>query len=217
MEFPSDFSGDSTPCDQRTGTHTAPSGHQNLITNDTTINRSRDTKRTSGSFPPFPSGNFTGVQPGTSTRSPAPNREQLRESPENKLGGCNLTASSCKTVAAALQSPDSHLTDLDLSYNKILDSGVEHICVGLESSCCKLETLRLCNCSLSAMSCSALSSALRSNSSRLRILDLSFNNLQDSGVELLSTALEDPHCKLETLQLYDCSLSAGCCSALSSA
>uniref|UniRef100_A0AAY4AMQ1 NACHT domain-containing protein n=1 Tax=Denticeps clupeoides TaxID=299321 RepID=A0AAY4AMQ1_9TELE len=117
-----------------------------------------------------------------------------------RLGGCNLTASSCKTVAAALQSPDSHLTDLDLSNNKILDSGVKHICVGLESSCCKLETLRLQRCFLSAESCSALSSALRSNSSRLKLLDLSINNLQDSGVELLSTALEDPHCKLETLR-----------------
>uniref|UniRef100_A0AAY4ASI2 NACHT domain-containing protein n=2 Tax=Denticeps clupeoides TaxID=299321 RepID=A0AAY4ASI2_9TELE len=133
-----------------------------------------------------------------------------------RLGGCNLTASSCKTVAAALQSPDSHLTDLDLSYNEILDSGVKHICVGLEFSCCKLENLRLQRCSLSAVSCSALSSALRSNS-HLRLLDLSINNLQDSGVELLSTALRDQHCTLETLQLQCCSLSAGCCSALSSA
>uniref|UniRef100_A0AAY4APM6 NACHT domain-containing protein n=1 Tax=Denticeps clupeoides TaxID=299321 RepID=A0AAY4APM6_9TELE len=141
----------------------------------------------------------------------------VRNCRKARLGGCNLTASSCKTVAAALQSPDSHLTDLDLSYNKILDSGVKHICVGLESSCCKLETLRLQRCSLSAVSCSALSSALRSNSSRLRCLDLSNNNLQDSGVELLSTALEDPHCKLEDLQLQFCKLSAGCCSALSSA
>uniref|UniRef100_A0AAY3ZYE5 NACHT domain-containing protein n=1 Tax=Denticeps clupeoides TaxID=299321 RepID=A0AAY3ZYE5_9TELE len=134
---------------------------------------------------------------------------------------------------------NSHLTDLDLNFNKILDSGVEHICVGLESSCslssalrsnssrlrlldlssnnlhdsgvellstaledphCKLEDLRLRGCSLSAVSCSALSSTLRSNSSRLRLLDLSSNNLQDSGMELLSTALEDPHCKLETLR-----------------
>ncbi|XP_028815128.1 NLR family CARD domain-containing protein 3-like isoform X3 [Denticeps clupeoides] len=131
-------------------------------------------------------------------------RERLMISVRNcrkaRLGGCNLTESSCKTVAAALQSPDSHLTDLDLNYNQILDSGVEHICVGLESSCCKLETLRLRRCSLSAGCCSALSSALRSNSSRLRLLDLSSNNLQNSGVKLLSTALEDPHCKLETLQ-----------------
>ncbi|XP_028815121.1 NLR family CARD domain-containing protein 3-like isoform X2 [Denticeps clupeoides] len=137
-------------------------------------------------------------------KTDAGGRERLMISVRNcrkaRLGGCNLTESSCKTVAAALQSPDSHLTDLDLNYNQILDSGVEHICVGLESSCCKLETLRLRRCSLSAGCCSALSSALRSNSSRLRLLDLSSNNLQNSGVKLLSTALEDPHCKLETLQ-----------------
>ncbi|XP_028826664.1 NLR family CARD domain-containing protein 3-like isoform X3 [Denticeps clupeoides] len=124
----------------------------------------------------------------------------VRNCRKARLDYCNLTELSCKTVAAALQSPDSHLTDLDLSNNRILDSGVEHICVGLESSCCKLETLRLRYCSLSAVSCSALSSTLSSNSSRLRLLDLSFNNLQDSGVELLSTALEDPHCKLEKLR-----------------
>uniref|UniRef100_A0A3B3III0 NACHT domain-containing protein n=1 Tax=Oryzias latipes TaxID=8090 RepID=A0A3B3III0_ORYLA len=61
-------------------------------------------------------------------------------------------------------------------------------------------------CNLSDRSCTALSSVLSSQSSRLRDLNLSNNNLQDSGVKLLSAGLESPDCKLESLRRSSCSL-----------
>ncbi|XP_029942295.1 NACHT, LRR and PYD domains-containing protein 3-like isoform X2 [Salarias fasciatus] len=72
------------------------------------------------------------------------------------------------------------------------------------------------NCDLSRRSCGALSSVLSSQSSSLTQLDLSNNNLQDSGVELLCDGLRSPLCKLEALRLSNCSLSERSCGALSS-
>ncbi|XP_017210847.2 NLR family CARD domain-containing protein 3 [Danio rerio] len=72
-------------------------------------------------------------------------------------------------------------------------------------------------CYLTVRSCESLSSALQSSNCVLRELDLSNNDLQDSGVKKLSDGLKSQHCKLETLRLQFCNLTVQCCESLSSA
>ncbi|XP_062389509.1 NACHT, LRR and PYD domains-containing protein 12-like [Sardina pilchardus] len=127
------------------------------------------------------------------------------------LNHCKLSQTNCQTMASVLQRTPSHLRELDMSDNDLQDEGVKLLCAGLRKPQCKLETLRLNQCHLSKASCEMMASVLQRTPSHLRELDMSDNDLQDEGVNLLCVGLRVPQCKLETLRFVGCKLTNKSC------
>ncbi|XP_047429081.1 NLR family CARD domain-containing protein 3-like [Mugil cephalus] len=117
-----------------------------------------------------------------------------------RLSDCNMSERSCEALASVLSFQSSCLRELDLSDNDLKDSGVKLLSDGLKSHilfvCC-----RLSGCQVTKEGCSFLASALTSNPSHLRELDLSYNHLGDSGVKLLSDIKDNPDWRLDTLKV----------------
>ncbi|XP_067084495.1 NACHT, LRR and PYD domains-containing protein 12-like isoform X8 [Osmerus mordax] len=118
-----------------------------------------------------------------------------------RLSGCLVTEEGCASLASALRSNPFHLRELDLSYNHPGEKGLKLLSAGLEDPHCRLEKLKLSGCLVTEEGCASLASALRSNPFHLRELDLSYNHPGEKGLKLLSAGLEDPHCRLEKLNV----------------
>ncbi|XP_074852110.1 NACHT, LRR and PYD domains-containing protein 12-like [Carettochelys insculpta] len=137
------------------------------------------------------------------------------------LSYCSLTEACCKDISDVL-STNQALRELDLERNELgiiklllmKYSGVQQLSEGLKHSSCKLEILRLGYCHIMAYDCKYLASVL-STSQNLKELDLSGNELGDSGVQMLCKGLKHPDCKLQKLGLSCCTLTAACCGDLS--
>ncbi|KAM4796293.1 NACHT, LRR and PYD domains-containing protein 12-like [Rhinophrynus dorsalis] len=138
----------------------------------------------------------------------------LRRCTQITLQLCDLTSAICEDLRSVIITNRS-LTRLDLSRNYLQDSGVKLLCDGLRHPDCNLQELRLQYCDLTSDICEDLRSVIITNRSLTR-LDLSSNNLQDSGVKRLCDELRHPDCTLQDLGLRDCDLTSDICDDLRS-
>ncbi|XP_042599644.1 NACHT, LRR and PYD domains-containing protein 12-like isoform X3 [Cyprinus carpio] len=124
-----------------------------------------------------------------------------------------LSPAHCSAIAYMLQMSDEVLDEMDLMKYNTSDEGRRRL-IPAVINCRKA---LLAGCGLSGQHCESLSSALQPSNSCLRELDLSNNDLRDSGVKLLSAALKSSYCQLNILRLNGCGLSDRHCEGLSSA
>ncbi|XP_005948740.1 NACHT, LRR and PYD domains-containing protein 12 [Haplochromis burtoni] len=125
----------------------------------------------------------------------------IRTSRKLLLSGCKLSWRSCEALSSALSCQSSSLRELDMSNNDLQDSGVTLLSTGLRSPHCVLEILKLSGCMVTEEGCASLASALSTNPSHMRELDLSYNHPGDTAADVLSARLNDPNWRLDTLRL----------------
>ncbi|XP_039540925.1 NACHT, LRR and PYD domains-containing protein 3-like isoform X6 [Pimephales promelas] len=113
---------------------------------------------------------------------------------------------ACQYVTGIVGKNPLLMRELNLSERELGDTRVNQIAALLQDKHCKLNTLNLDSCSITEEQSLILTSALKSNPSHLRHLDLSENKLGDLGVNHLCDVLKDSHCKLERLSLKDCGI-----------
>ena len=140
-----------------------------------------------------------------------------------ELGLVHCKISSCK-LSIFCEVLDNklcpELTYLDLGFNNIADEGVRKLCKTTKEKLLKLTKLDLCDCSLTNECVPALCELLRNECCNLIDLVLGTNlGINDEGLRILCKhALTNEHCKLEKLNLSDCSLTDDClpelCNAL---
>ncbi|XP_071031332.1 NACHT, LRR and PYD domains-containing protein 3-like [Oncorhynchus clarkii lewisi] len=124
-----------------------------------------------------------------------------------------MSPGDCSALAYALLISKGVLDELDLQRYNTSKEGRLRLIPAVRS--CRKAILA--GCELTEWFYKALASVLSSNDSYLRKLDLSNNDLKDSGVKVLSAGLGNPHCELETLRMSFCRVTKEGCAYLASA
>ncbi|CAL8407040.1 unnamed protein product [Arctogadus glacialis] len=139
--------------------------------------------------------------------------DQIQQSlTSGSLFKTHVSPAQWSALVFILLSSEEELDVFDLKKYKASQEGLLRLLPVVKAS----KTSLLNGCNLSKRCCEALASVLSSSSS-LREMDLSSNDLQDSGVKLLSAGLGSSHCTLETLSLSGCLVTQEGCASLASA
>ncbi|XP_043558887.1 NLR family CARD domain-containing protein 3-like isoform X2 [Chiloscyllium plagiosum] len=138
----------------------------------------------------------------------------------NRMGEAGL-----RTLSSALKDPRCKLEKLGLNNTCTLDfgmmgsyqeeTGMEILSDVLKDPRCTLKSLELAKNSLTQKNYEEIASAMTINCS-LTHLDLSSNVIQDSGINVLSVALMDTSCSIQSLVLTETKLTPTCCEKLAS-
>ncbi|XP_067266626.1 NLR family CARD domain-containing protein 3-like isoform X3 [Chanodichthys erythropterus] len=134
-----------------------------------------------------------------------------------KIGETKLSSSQWSALVYVLLTSEQKMDVFDLKQFAGAQNRADDVLQKLLPLVKESRSAQLQSCNITTHSCESLSSALQSSNSVLRELDLSNNDLQDSGVKLLSDGLKSPNCQLQILRLSGCMVTEEGCRYLSSA
>ncbi|XP_073721929.1 protein NLRC3-like [Misgurnus anguillicaudatus] len=118
----------------------------------------------------------------------------------SSVGKTKLSSSQWAALVFVLLTSEQHLNELKLKPFIGDKNTADEVLVRLQLVIKETKKLQLYGCDITDEGCVALTSALRSNPSHLRELNLFDNKLRVSGVKLISDVLKNPDCKLKILK-----------------
>uniref|UniRef100_A0A6Q2XA63 B30.2/SPRY domain-containing protein n=1 Tax=Esox lucius TaxID=8010 RepID=A0A6Q2XA63_ESOLU len=129
-----------------------------------------------------------------------------------RLSNEELSPAQWSSLVFVLLTSEEEIDVFDLKKYSTSEKGL----LGLLPVIKTCRTALLSCCGITKKGCASLVSALKSNPSNLKELDLSYNQPEDS-VEKLSALVEDTQCRLESLRLSVCGITEEGCASLVSA